>query len=96
MLIFYTFYLEKPPNLWGGRVLRPFSYEVRPTRNLECHPVENVRKYKFQDENNKVLPLLLPVPISVKFKFKSAVSRLNGENVSKTPKKLYFAYEWNY
>ena len=31
--------------------------------------------------------MLLPVPISVKFKFKSAMSSLNGENVSKTPKK---------
>ena len=66
---------------------------------LDLLITQNVTLSKMSENINfrmKKLPLLLPVPVSVKFKFKSAASRLNGENVSKTPKKLYFVYEWNY
>ena len=58
---------------------------------LDLLVTQNVTLWKMSENinfrmNNKVLPLLLPVPISVKFKLKSAVSRVNGKMLAKRPK----------
>ena len=43
VLIFYTFYLEKPPDLWGRRVLRPFPL------GLDLLVTQNVTLWKMSE-----------------------------------------------